>query len=60
MNEARSQILFRNRQMNHQEELVLHIIVRSYAENHPDVKLQDLLAMDAKKIFEESKYKPKK
>jgi gliding motility-associated lipoprotein GldB len=35
-------------------------IVRSYAENHPDVKLQDLLAMDAKKIFEESKYKPKK
>ncbi|CAM3674389.1 gliding motility lipoprotein GldB [Flavobacterium gelidilacus] len=35
-------------------------IVRSYAENHPDVKLQELLAMDAKKIFEESKYKPKK
>ena len=35
-------------------------IVRSYAENHPDVKLQDILAMDAKKLFEESKYKPKK
>lgn len=35
-------------------------IVRSYAENHPDLKLQDLLALDAKKLFEESKYKPKK
>ena len=35
-------------------------IVRSYAENHPNVKIQDILAMDAKKLFEESKYKPKK
>lgn len=35
-------------------------IVRSYAENHPDVKLQEILALDAKKIFEDSKYKPKK
>ena len=35
-------------------------IVRSYAENHPDVKLQKLLALDAKTLFEESKYKPKK
>ena len=35
-------------------------IVRSYAENHPDVKLQDLLALDAKTLFEQSKYKPKK
>lgn len=35
-------------------------IVKSYAENHPNVKLQDILALDAKKLFEESKYKPKK
>jgi len=35
-------------------------IVRSYAENHPEVKLQELLALDAKTLFEESKYKPKK
>jgi len=35
-------------------------IVRSYAENHKDVSLQDILAMDAKTLFENSKYKPKK
>ncbi len=35
-------------------------IVRSYMENHPDVKLQELLALSAKELFEESKYKPKK
>lgn len=35
-------------------------IVRSYMENHPEVKIQDLLAMDAKELFEKSKYKPKK
>jgi len=35
-------------------------IVRSFMENHPDVKLQELLAMSAKELFEESKYKPKK
>jgi gliding motility-associated lipoprotein GldB len=35
-------------------------IVRSYMENHPDVKIEELLAMDAKELFEKSKYKPKK
>lgn len=35
-------------------------IVRSYAENHPDAKLQEILALDAKTLFEQSKYKPKK
>ncbi len=35
-------------------------IVRSYAENNKNVPLQDLLAMDAKTIFDNSKYKPKK
>ena len=35
-------------------------IVRSYMENNDDVTLQELLAMDAKTIFEKSKYKPKK
>lgn len=35
-------------------------IVRSYMENHPDVTLEDLLALSAKELFEESKYKPKK
>ena len=35
-------------------------IVRSYAENNKNVTLQELLAMDAKTIFENSKYKPKK
>ena len=35
-------------------------IVRSYMENHEDVTLQELLAMDAKTIFDNSKYKPKK
>ena len=34
-------------------------IVRSYMENN-DVSLQELLKMDAKSIFEESKYKPSK
>lgn len=34
-------------------------IVRSYMENN-DVKLDQLLKMDAKEIFEKSKYKPKK
>lgn len=35
-------------------------IVKSYAENNKNVPLQDLLAMDAKTIFDNSKYKPKK
>ncbi|KOS06532.1 hypothetical protein AM493_11170 [Flavobacterium akiainvivens] len=35
-------------------------IVRSFMENNKDVTLQQLLAMDAKTIFEKSKYKPKK
>ncbi|HBK82970.1 MAG TPA: gliding motility lipoprotein GldB [Flavobacterium sp.] len=35
-------------------------IVKSYANAHPDVSLQELLALDAKILFEESKYKPKK
>ena len=35
-------------------------IVRSYMENNDDVTLEQLLAMDAKTIFENSKYKPKK
>lgn len=34
-------------------------IVRSYMENN-DVSLQKMLAMDAKEIFDNSKYKPKK
>ncbi|WP_284651513.1 gliding motility lipoprotein GldB [Flavobacterium terrisoli] len=34
-------------------------IVRSFMENN-DVSLQDMLKMDAKEIFEKSKYKPKK
>ncbi len=34
-------------------------IVRSYAQNN-DIKLQDLLKLDAKEIFEKSRYKPKK
>lgn len=35
-------------------------IVRSYMENNKGVTLQDLLAKDAKEIFDNSKYKPKK
>lgn len=35
-------------------------IVRSYMENNKDVPLQQMLAMDAKTLFENSKYKPKK
>lgn len=35
-------------------------IVRSYMENNEEVTLQELLEMDAKTIFENSKYKPKK
>lgn len=35
-------------------------IVRSYMENNDDVTLEQLLAMDAKTIFDNSKYKPKK
>ena len=35
-------------------------IVKAYAENNKNVPLQDLLAMDAKTIFDNSKYKPKK
>lgn len=34
-------------------------IVRSFMQNN-DVKLQDMLRMDARQIFEKSKYKPKK
>jgi gliding motility-associated lipoprotein GldB len=35
-------------------------IVRSYMDNNKNVTLQELLAMDAKTIFEKSKYKPNK
>jgi uncharacterized protein YjaZ len=35
-------------------------IVRSYMENNDEVTLEQLMAMDAKTIFENSKYKPKK
>lgn len=35
-------------------------IVKSYAENHPEETLQEILALDAKTLFEKSKYKPKK
>jgi len=35
-------------------------IVRSFAENNKDVTLPALLAMDAKELFDKSKYKPKK
>jgi uncharacterized protein YjaZ len=35
-------------------------IVRSYMENNPKTTIQQLLKMDAKAIFEASKYKPKK
>lgn len=35
-------------------------IVRSYMENNDKVTLQQLLTMDAKTIFDNSKYKPKK
>ncbi|QYJ68568.1 gliding motility lipoprotein GldB [Flavobacterium litorale] len=35
-------------------------IVRAYAENNKNVTLQELLAIDAKTIFENAKYKPKK
>ena len=35
-------------------------IVRSFVENNPEVSLQDLLQLDAKQLFERSKYKPKK
>lgn len=35
-------------------------IVRSYMENNPKTTLQQLVKMDAKEIFEKSKYKPKK
>lgn len=35
-------------------------IIRSFVENNEDVTPKDLLAMDAHRIFEQSKYKPKK
>ena len=35
-------------------------IVRSFVENNPEVALQDVLKLDAKQLFERSKYKPKK
>lgn len=35
-------------------------IVRSFMENNPEVAIKDLLKMDAKELFEKSKYKPKK
>ncbi|WP_348797812.1 gliding motility lipoprotein GldB [Flavobacterium adhaerens] len=35
-------------------------IVRSYMENNSNVKMEQLLKTDAKVIFEQSKYKPKK
>lgn len=35
-------------------------IVRSFMENNEKVSLQDMIKMDAKELFEQSKYKPKK
>ena len=35
-------------------------IVRSFMDNNPDITIQQLLKMDAKAIFEASKYKPSK
>lgn len=35
-------------------------IVRSYMKNNPNVNVQQLLVTDAKEIFDNSKYKPKK
>ena len=35
-------------------------IVRSFMNNNPEVTIQQLLKMDAKVVFEKSKYKPKK
>ena len=35
-------------------------MVRSFMENNEKVSLQDMLKMDAKQIFEQSKYKPKR
>ena len=35
-------------------------IVRAFMENNPQVTVQELIKMDAKQIFEKSKYKPKK
>jgi gliding motility-associated lipoprotein GldB len=34
-------------------------IVKSFVQNNPEVTLNDMLAMDAKELFEKSKYKPK-
>jgi hypothetical protein len=34
-------------------------IVNKYMDTHPDQTLQQLIEMDARKLFEESKYKPK-
>jgi hypothetical protein len=35
-------------------------IIRSFVENNEEVTPKDLLAMEAHRIFEQSKYKPKK
>jgi hypothetical protein len=35
-------------------------MVRSFAENNKEVSTKQLLEMDAKELFEKSKYKPKK
>ena len=34
-------------------------IVKSFVQNNPEVALNDMLAMNAKELFEKSKYKPK-
>jgi gliding motility-associated lipoprotein GldB len=34
-------------------------IVKSFVQNNPEVALNDMLSMDAKELFEKSKYKPK-
>jgi gliding motility-associated lipoprotein GldB len=34
-------------------------IVNSFVQNNPEVALNDMLSMDAKELFEKSKYKPK-
>ncbi|RYG05482.1 MAG: hypothetical protein EOO02_03690 [Chitinophagaceae bacterium] len=34
-------------------------IVRKYAEKFPDAKLEEIMKMDARKLFEQSKYRPK-
>jgi len=34
-------------------------IVKKYSNDHPDITPEQLMKMDARKIFQEAKYKPK-